>query len=186
MKNLGSRTIETERLILRKARLKDIKPAYKNWMKSSRVTKYLSWGNHKTLDDTRSCFMRWIKDYKNDHVYHWIIDLKEIGEPIGTISAVEIDESLNKVALGYCIGEKWWNKGLMTESLRAVVVYFFEEVGVNRLEAFHDLENPASGQVMEKAGLKFEGVKKSNGINNDGIYDEVCYGLIRREYIDKA
>ncbi|HBR33211.1 MAG TPA: N-acetyltransferase, partial [Firmicutes bacterium] len=91
----------------------------------------------------------------------WAIVFKENGpEPIGSISIVKMDERIGMVHVGYCIGKKWWHKGITTEALAKLVEFFFEEVQVNRIESRHDPRNPNSGKVMEKCGLQFEGTVK--------------------------
>ena len=81
------------------------------------------------------------------------------------------------------MGKAWWGKGFMPEALRAVIEYFFDEVGVNRIAARHDAENPKSGRVMEKAGMKREGVLRASARNNLGIRDAVWYSILKEEYV---
>ena len=69
----------------------------------------------------------------------------------------------------------------MTEALKAVMDFLFDEVGLNRVAACHDPNNPASGRVMEKAGMKYEGILREAGKNNTGICDEVWHSMIRSE-----
>ena len=84
--------------------------------------------------------------------------------------------------IGYCIGQKFWNKGITTEAMKAIIRFFFEEVGVNRIEARHDTKNPASGRVMIKSGLKFEGILRQAGKNNTGINDLAVYAILKEDY----
>ena len=69
----------------------------------------------------------------------------------------------------------------MPEALRAVINYLFEEAGMNRIAATHDRNNPKSGRVMEKAGMKYEGILRQAGLNNQGVCDEVWYSILRCE-----
>jgi len=108
--------------------------------------------------------------------------LKEINEPIGSISVVEKDEKLNIVQIGYCIGTKWWNQGIVTEVFSATIRFLFDEVKVNRIEARHDTNNPRSGRVMVKCGLKYEGTLRQAGFNNKGIVDVSVYSILASEY----
>ena len=87
--------------------------------------------------------------------------------------------------MGYCIGRKWWGQEIMPEALKAVITYFFDEVGFNRVAASHDSDNPKSGRVMEKAGMKFEGVLRASGINMRGICNVVWYSILKEEYYEK-
>ena len=69
----------------------------------------------------------------------------------------------------------------MPEALNAVMDYLFDVVGLNRIATCHDVNNPKSGRVMEKAGMKQEGILRAAGKNNLGICDEVWYAMIRND-----
>lgn len=105
------------------------------------------------------------KDY-----YQWAIVLKEHGtDPIGSISVVSMNDTVELVHIGYCLGKKWWHMGIMSEALKATMDYFFDVVGVNRIESRHDPRNPHSGMVMQKCGMKYEGTMRSSDRNNQCI-----------------
>ena len=182
MRHQGTKRIETKRLILRRFQENDAESMFRNWTNSFEVTKYLTWKPHENNTETEVLLDKWIKESEKDDFYQWAIELKEIHEPIGTISVVGKDENIDMVEIGYCIGLKWWNHGIMSEAFRAVISFFFEEVGVNRIQAQHDSNNPNSGRVMKKCGLKYEGTLRQAGRNNQGIVDMNVYGLLREEW----
>ena len=153
MKHCGTKRIETDRLILRRLTIEDAEFMYKNWASDDEVTKFLRWPTHSNVDISKAVVSNCIKSYENDNFYNWVIELKENGEVIGNISTVGGNDSAERVEIGYCMGRKWWNKGIMSEALEGVTKYFFEEVGVNRVGACHDVKNPASGKVMKKCGM---------------------------------
>lgn len=70
---------------------------------------------------------------------------------------------------------------ITSEAMKAVMDYFFDEVGANRIEARHDPRNPNSGKVMEKCKMKYEGTMQSSDRNNQGICDACYYALLRSE-----
>jgi ribosomal-protein-alanine N-acetyltransferase len=158
MKHTGTIELETQRLILRRFEASDDIAMFANWCADPDVTKYLTWPPHSSIDETRKALVDiWLSHYDEPDFYHWAIEVKDIHEPIGSISAVKQDERVNMVHIGYCIGKAWWRKGYTSEALARLVRFFFEEVGVNRIESRHDTRNPNSGKVMQKAGLKYEG-----------------------------
>jgi ribosomal-protein-alanine N-acetyltransferase len=106
---------------------------------------------------------------------------KELGQPIGTISVVDQNDNIEKCEIGYCIGRPWCHHGYTSESLAAVIRFFFEEVGMNRIEAAHDTNNPNSGLVMKKCGMRFEGIARSAARNNQGICDISRYAILRSD-----
>ena len=91
------------------------------------------------------------------------------------------DSASEKANIGYCIGRKWWRMGIMSEALKAVMTYLFDEVGFNRLEACHDPRNPNSGKVMLKCGMRYEGTHRQSARNNQGICDESFYAMLRSD-----
>jgi ribosomal-protein-alanine N-acetyltransferase len=185
MNHKGTKTIETERLILRKFTKDDIGPVYNNWTSDEAVTKYLRWPTHKDMSVTEKVINEWIAAYENPSYYQWAIELKSIGKPIGSISVVDMNEKLDIVHIGYCIGSKWWHKGITSEAFSAIIPFLFEEVGVNRIETQHDPNNPHSGNVMKKCGLKYEGTLRQADFNNQGVVDACMYSLLREEYFTR-
>ena len=69
----------------------------------------------------------------------------------------------------------------MTEALRAVIKFGFEEMNLNRIEAQHETTNPASGRVMEKVGMKKEGVLRQRLLNKGKFVDVALYSVLRGE-----
>ncbi len=179
----GSIMIETPRLILRKFTLNDVDTSFKNWTSDDKVTEFLRWQTHKDIKVTKSVIKKWIKDYKKPNFYQWAIVLKEINQPIGTISDFGLCEKTNKVHIGYCIGAQWWHQGVMSEALAAVMKFFFEQVKVNRIESMHDPNNPNSGKVMKKCGMLYEGTLRQADYSNKGIVDACVYGLLAQDIL---
>lgn len=183
MNHLGTQTIETKRLILRKYKDGEEKYIFKNWASDDEVTKYLTWKSHKD----ESVSKEWIEFLKSNYdrkdFYEWTIVLKEIDEPIGSISVVELKENINAVHIGYCIGRKWWHQGITSEALSALIDFFFDKVGVDRLESRHDPRNVNSGKVMKKCGMKYEGTMRKADVNNQGICDCAYYAILKSDRV---
>lgn len=186
MEHKGTITLETERLILRRFSANDAEAAFKNWTSSDTVTKYLRWGTHRDISETQGYISYLLENYAKPQGYEWVIELKELGEPIGSMGVVALNEQAQSVEIGYCIGEKWWHCGYTSEALAAVIKFFFEEVGVNRVYSEHDPRNPNSGKVMEKCGMKYEGTLRQADWNNSGFCDTCIYGILAEEYDAKA
>ena len=176
----GTVTIETPRLILRQARIEDAEPMFRNWANDSDVTKYLTWPPHGNVEVTKQLLVSWVESYEKDNYYQWMIVLKDTNEPIGSIMASTVGRA-QSAHIGYCIGKAWWHQGIMSEALKAVMDYLFDEVGFHRVESMHDPNNPNSGKVMAKCGMKFEGTHRQADRNNPGICDACYYGLLNNE-----
>ncbi|HIV90308.1 MAG TPA: GNAT family N-acetyltransferase [Candidatus Eisenbergiella stercoravium] len=186
MKHKGTVRLETDRLILRPFTPEDALPMFRNWASDKEVTRFLTWPTHKNVEVTGRVIADWCKGYEAPDYYQWAIELKEIKEPIGSIAAVKTDDRTESATIGYCIGRRWWRQGITSEALREVIRFFFEEVGMNCVNACHDPRNPNSGRVMRSCGMALEGTWRAGGINNQGVCDETWYSILRSEYGKEA
>ncbi|MDE5910843.1 MAG: GNAT family N-acetyltransferase [Clostridia bacterium] len=181
MKHIGTQTIETERLILRRFKDEEAHYIYENWASDNEVTKYLMWQTYTDMSQAKERIEYLKKNYVNDNFYDWAIVLKEIDEPIGTIGVVDLKENIKAAHIGYCIGKKWWHKGITSEALSAVIDFLFDKVGFERIESRHDPVNVNSGRVMKKCGMKYEGTMRKADINNQGIVDCAYYAILKSD-----
>ncbi|MBR7179417.1 MAG: GNAT family N-acetyltransferase [Oscillospiraceae bacterium] len=178
----GTKTIETDRLILRPFTMDDAEPMYRNWAADPEVNKHMTWPVHESVDVTRELLERWTASYSKPDYYNWTIILKSSGpEPIGNISVNRIREDIRSATMGYCMSRAHWGKGVMAEALTALIGFFFDEVGFNRIEADHDPNNPASGRVMEKSGMTCEGTMRQAGRSNQGIIDVRRWAILKSD-----
>lgn len=184
MEHKGTVRIETPRLILRQFSMDDTDAAFRNWESDDKVTEFLRWTTMHSISETENVMREWVDSYADKSFYQWAIVPKDLGEPIGSISVVGMDEKTEKVHIGYCIGSKWWKRGYTSEAFSAIIPFFFQKVKANRIESQHDPNNPNSGKVMKKCGLKYEGTLKKADWNNKGIVDACMYGLVADDYFN--
>ena len=183
MQNVGTQRIETQRLILRPFRAEDGPAMFRNWAGDSAVTEYVTWKTHASARESAEIAAAWETQTASDPAfYQWAIELKTLGEPIGSISAIHLNEEVESAELGWCIGRPWWGRGIMPEAGAAVIAFLFDAVGLNRVAARFDTRNAKSGRVMQKLGMTFEGVLRQAGRCNAGRCDEAFYSILRSEY----
>lgn len=185
MNHLGTITLETDRLLLRRFIRSDAPAMFRNWACDSEVTKFLTWPAHADEAVSLNYIESMLAEYGDPTFYNWAIVLKSLGAPIGAISVVRRDDSAESVHIGYCIGRPWWNQGITSEALAAVIRFFFEQVGAGRIDSRHDPRNPGSGKVMENCGLTREGILRRSDWNNQGVCDAVWYAILREDYFEK-
>lgn len=179
----GTKIIETERLKLRKFNENDYRNAYKNWTSRDNVSRYMPWKTHKNEIETKKIIDEWIRCYKNNDYYNWVIELKETKEVIGNISIPRKNDDIFCCEVGYCLSDDYWNNGIMTEALKAVINYMFNEINYNRIECTHKIMNLSSGKVMKKSGMRYEGtLREKSKTNTNELVDIMIYSILRKEY----
>lgn len=175
MNHKGTQTIETNRLLLRKYEITDAEAMYRNWVTDTEVSRFCGWEPHKDIEETKSLLQGWINDYANREYYHWVIILKEISEAIGYIYLNEINNNEKSASIHYLVSRKFWNQGIMTEACRAVLAFLFMEIGIIKIQTHHHKDNPASGKVMQKSGMRYTGTKYRTVPDCEQISGEYCY-----------
>lgn len=144
--------METKRLIFRNVTLDDIYDI-NEFATDNEVTKFLSWDIHRSLIETEKV----IKDIFIPNKYVFAIVEKISNKCIG-IFEFRLEVKNSALHFGYVLNRNFWNKGYMTETLKYMLDYAFNTLKVNRVYSVHIKENIASSKVMEKCGLKTEGV----------------------------
>lgn len=183
MNHVGTVELKTQRLTLRRFTVHDAEAMYRNWASDPEVTQFMTWPTHPSADISRMVLGSWVQDYSRNDFYQWAIEYR--GEPIGSISVVHSEANTESCEIGYCIGKNWWHQGITSEALSKVIEFLFEVVGMNRIQARHDVNNPNSGGVMRKCGMVFEGTTRQSDRNNQGLCDSCIYGILRSDYYGK-
>jgi RimJ/RimL family protein N-acetyltransferase len=109
------------------------------------------------------------------------ISLKSSGLVIGA-TGLEIDAADERAELGYWMDPAFWNRGYTTEAAIALVDFAFRQLGLNRVSAEHMVHNPASGRVLEKAGLRPEGLLRQHAKKWGRFHDVAVFGLVREDW----
>lgn len=176
----GTQQIKTERLLLRKIQPDDAEMVHM-WMSDPEVCKYERWKPHSNSDYSRGYIIEVFDGYKSDSTYQWGIELN--GKLIGSVSIVNVNDYDQKAILGYCLAREFWSNGYTTEAVKAVLQYMFIEIGLNRIEASHSINNIASGRVLEKIGMLLEGQSKDYYFCNSGFQDSRLFGITKEQYL---
>ena len=144
--------LETDRLILRPLTLDDAEACF-SWNSDERVTKYMSYSTYTDLRQT----VEWIQSTLTDETeWTWAFVLKAENKVIGTGGIGPNAHMEGYWGMGYNLHYDYWHKGYCTEAMRAIIDFVHNELGVNKICSDHAVENPRSGKVMEKCGLKFD------------------------------
>lgn len=173
--------LKTNRLILRKMTLYDSQDMYE-YASDPEVTKYVIWDYHKSIDDSISFLKSIIKKYENMEVSGWGIEYKNNNKFIGTCGYVLWVPTHSLAEIAYALSRKYWERGLMTEAVKEVVKFGFEKMNLNRIYARCMVENVGSYKVLEKAGMKFEGVLREQMFIKGAFRDMKIYSILKKEY----
>lgn len=114
---------------------------------------------------------------------HFAIETKDVHQLIGAIELRDIDREHSQAELSYWIGVEWWAKGFASEAAECLVGYGFEQLHLNRIYAYHMVKNPASGRVLQKIGMRQEGLMRQR-VRKWGIFEDVVlYALLHEEWL---
>ena len=111
---------------------------------------------------------------------HFAITLAGTGSLVGAVELRAIDAEHSQVEMSFWIGVEWWGHGYAPEAAKAVIAYAFQELKLNRLYAHHMVRNPASGRVLEKIGMKQEGLLRQR-VRKWGVFEDVVLMAILRD-----
>ncbi|MBR5301937.1 MAG: GNAT family N-acetyltransferase [Clostridia bacterium] len=174
-------TLETKRLILRRINIHDAKDIFE-YSKDREVARHVLWSAQKELSEAKDYCRFMARRYRNDEPSSWGIIDKATNRLVGTIGYMDYNEDNATVEVGYSLARWLWNGGYMTEALRCVIAHTFETMDINRIEAQHELENPSSGRVMEKCGMRKEGELRQRLYNKGRYVDVALYAILKEDY----
>ena len=175
------KSIETERVILRKFKTTDIEDMWE-WCTDKKVGPMAGWPVHQDRNFTLRILTGFIDKEEVYAIYH-----KDTDKVIGSIGAHKRNVgNPYDVEIGYVMNSNYWNYGLMTEACQALISYIFEETSFFRISVSHFSINSGSRRVIEKCGFTHEGTMRKARITPDGILcDSIKYSILKEEYTDK-
>ena len=172
--------IDTARLRLRPLTMRDEKDMFR-YASDPAVSRHVLWETHENPRQTRAHLRSALRQYRAGDPSSFAIERKSDHRMIGTIGFMWINCEHRSGEVGYSLARDCWNQGYATEALGAVLRFGFETLRLNRIEAQHTVENPASGRVMEKCGMRREGVLRQRVYNKGSFQDVVLYAMLRSD-----
>ena len=176
MKHIGTQTLETPRLLLRRHLAEDADSIFCNWASDPTASRFWSWEPHCDISETHAILADWLRCYDDPAYYHWAIIHRETGQPIGYIFLDSIDDTARSAAVHFLISPACRKHGYATEACQAVISNAFEVIGLRTMLSWHHQDNPASGRVLTKCGFslshsEYHAVKPER---ISGIYHHYC------------
>ena len=173
--------LATPRLRLRKLTMRDAGDIYR-YSRDPEVARHVLWDAHRSIGESRAYLRYMIRRYRAHEPASWGIEYTANRQIIGTIGFMWIQQDNASAEVGYSLAREYWNRGLMTEALQAVIQYGFDGMNLNRIEAQHETTNPASGAVMRKCHMQKEGTLRSRLFNKGRYVDVDLYAILRRDF----
>jgi ribosomal-protein-alanine N-acetyltransferase len=173
--------IVSERLILRRMTMDDAGDVF-DYARDPEVARFTIWDAHRTIQDTEAFIASVIEGYARRDVATWGVVHRAEGRLIGTCGYNGWNRVHSRAELGYAFGRGYWNRGLATEAVQALIGFGFTRVNFNRIEAFCVPENVASARVMEKAGMVYEGLLRQSYLVKGVYRDLKIYSILREDY----
>ena len=174
----SERILHTERLRLRPFEAGDAE-AVTRWCADDELRRYLA---NLPSPYTHADAVHFVTTIANDeNAPHWAITSVDDGALVGSIGLHPCDPH-RRAMVGYWLGRPFWGKGLMTEALAAVIDWAFKGTRFERVFAHHDPRNAASGAVMRKAGMRYEGRLRSHFTVRGEQRDADFWGILREEH----
>ena len=167
----------TERLLMRPITRDDIDFIFELF-KRSETNKYSEYPDLKTRDEAVEMYESYLKPGFDDH-FRVIIENKDTGTPMGTIGLYKYSENHRRAEMGYDLLKEYWGNGYISEAVRAITNYGFNDLGLIRIEATVDQENSRSIRVLERAGFKHEGTLLKRYYYRGRFHNELYYGIIK-------
>ena len=174
-------TLSTERLTLRKMLVGDCYDM-NEYARRADVTKYLTWSPHPSVDYTKEYLAYLSHHYELGDFYDWALILKKENKMIGTCGFTRFFFAHDSAEVGYVINPEYRGQGLVPEALMEVLRFGFSQLGLNRIEAKYMVGNEASRRVMEKVGMRFEGVLRDGMKIKERYRDVGVCAILARDF----
>ena len=181
--HVGTKTIETERMILRRFEHSDNKSMRKNWIADEKIQSLYSEPVYTTEEEVRKLLDKYISSYQNEEYYRWAIIDKESDECIGQIAYFLVDSKNHFAEIEYCIGADYQCRGLATEATKAVIEYGFEKINLHKVQICTKTINVPSKRVIEKCGFTYEGTLRDYFYMDGQYVGRLYFSILRDEYI---
>ncbi|MDQ0891395.1 ribosomal-protein-alanine N-acetyltransferase [Paenibacillus sp. V4I9] len=175
--------LESEDLLLRKVELNNLKDVYAIYS-NDHVFEYCGIIPKHNIETVKNMIGHFERDFTKKARVKWGIFTKE--EPaklVGIIEAMDFNQKVSMVTIGYFLAESSWGKGIASKAVNALVKFLFETVSVNRVQAEVMPSNGNSKGVLLKNGFLKEGIIRQATIwSGKGIVDLEIYGILKGDY----
>ncbi|MGE8293544.1 MAG: GNAT family N-acetyltransferase [Sphingobacterium sp.] len=174
--------LTTERLHLRQIQDSDA-PALFSYFSKDEVTLYFDLPTFQHLDEAYELVKTWQKNFLEKEAIRWAICLKDNPDQlIGSCGFHNFSTEHFRAEIGYELHPDFWQQGIMTEAISAIISFGFDSYKLNRIEAFIDPDNLASRRLLEKMNLVSEGILHDYFFEKGRFVDGEIFALLKKNY----
>ncbi|AIQ14319.1 GNAT family N-acetyltransferase [Paenibacillus durus] len=173
--------LETDRFVLRQLKQDDSREIFQ-YFSLDEVTKFYDLESFTNIEQAEELIDRWNQKFERNQGIRWGITLRSESRVIGTCGFHGWMKNHYKAEIGYELTPEYWRQGYMTEVIQKAIEFGFDNLGLNRIEAFVEPENVGSRKVLEKIGLSEEGTLKEHFYWRNRFVDTVIYALLKKDY----
>lgn len=174
--------LTTPRLLLRTMSVDDAADLFE-YASDPEVSRYLTWEPHRSIEESHHFLQGVVEAYAAGDPRSWAIMHAGDGKMIGTAGVLFWDQAARRSEIGYAMSWAYWGLGLMSEVVREVLRFGFEEMDLNRIEARCDARNSASAGVLRKWGFQHEGTLREQFVQHGELWDMLLFAILRREWL---
>ena len=169
--------MQDARITIRKFEKSDI-PKKVEWINNPANNRFLHYNIPLSIEGTE----RWFDSHQGETTrYDAVIEAD--GVPVGTIGLLSIDRKNSKAEYYIAMGETAYKgKGVAKEASRLILAYGFEELGLNRIYLFTEVDNIAAQKLFERVGFKREGILKQDVYSHGAFADRIAYGILKEDW----
>lgn len=168
--------MESERILLRPVLLEDAEDMYE-YTSDEETTRFI-YDQHTDVNQTQNLIANY---YMKEPIGKYAILLKESNKMIGTVE-FRVHEYNKSGELGYTLNRHFWGRGYMTEAGKLILDLAFHTLGLERVFAEYDVRNSASGKVLDRLGMTYEGTRRRNHMVKGFLADSAHYSILKEEY----
>lgn len=179
----GSKTIESERLILRAFQYTDDADMLTYWISDPDIQSMYSEPVYTTKQEVKKLLDKYITSYEKPDYYRWAIIEKQSQICIGQIAIFLVNDKNHFCEIEYALGRKFHRKGYATEAVNAILDFSFNQVNFHKVQVCHKEGNIASQGVIRKCKFTYEGTLRDFFYMNGRYVNRLYYSMLKDEYV---
>ena len=182
LKHCGTKTIETERLVLRQFRYEDDDDMLAYWISDPQIQSLYSEPVYTTKNEVKALLDKYIGSCEKDDYYRWAIIEKESKICIGQIAIFLVDSKNHFCEIEYALGSKFHRKGYATEAVKSILDFCFNKVNFHKVQVCHKESNIASQGVIRRCNFAYEGTLRDYFYMDGKYVSRLYYSMLKDEY----